>query len=106
MGPGKGCDVCNGLGYKGRVGIYELFTMNDEIEEVILSKEVSESMIQELAVKAGMITMAQDGLLKALEGLTSVDEVLAVANIDTTVMEPIPEATNPMQTNNITETLV
>lgn len=77
---GKGCDACSGMGYKGRVGIYEIFTMSKEIEQVILSKEVSEYMIQELAVKDGMLTMAQDGLLKALDGLTSVDEVLAVAN--------------------------
>lgn len=75
-------------GYKGRVGIYEIFTMNNEIEEEVLKKDVSESQIAQLAAKAGMITMAQDGLLKALDGLTSVDEVLAVANIDSEVSEP------------------
>lgn len=79
-------------GYKGRVGIYEIFTMTPAIEEVILSgQEISEYKIQELAMKDGMITMAQDGLLKALDGLTSVDEVLAVANVDSTVLEPIEE---------------
>ncbi len=84
---GKGCDACHGSGFKGRIGIYEIFTMNKEIENVILSKEVSEYMIAELAMKNGMITMAQDGLLKALEGLTSVDEVLAVANVDSELTE-------------------
>ncbi len=84
---GKGCDVCHGTGFKGRIGIYEIFTMTKEIETVILSKEVSEFMIAELAMKNGMITMAQDGLLKALEGLTSVDEVLAVANVDSELLE-------------------
>lgn len=72
----------------GGVGIYEIFTMSKEIEQEVLSKEVSEFMIQDMAVKEGMLTMAQDGLLKALEGATSVDEVLAVANIDSTLLEP------------------
>jgi type IV pilus assembly protein PilB len=77
-------------GYKGRVGIYEIFTMTPQIEEIILSgNEVSEYKIQDLAIKDGMITMAQDGLLKALDGLTSVDEVLAVANVDSTNFEPL-----------------
>lgn len=87
-GPGKGCATCNNLGYKGRVGIYEIFTMNKEIEGAILEQEVSEYKILDLALKNGMITMAQDGLLKALDGLTSVDEVLAVANTDTLITEP------------------
>ena len=88
MAPGKGCEECGKYGYKGRVGIYEIFTMTKEIEQVILSKEVSEYDIAELATKNGMLTMAQDGLLKALDGLTSVDEVLAVANVDSTILEP------------------
>lgn len=75
---GKGCEKCSGLGYKGRVGIYEIFTMSKEIEAVILGSQVSEYAIQELAVKAGMVTMAQDGLLKALEKMTSVEEVFRV----------------------------
>ncbi len=76
---GKGCDACGGSGYKGRVGIYEIFTMSPEIEKVILSGNVSEYQMQDIAVKQGMITMAQDGLLKALDGLTTVEEVLAAA---------------------------
>ena len=82
------------MGYKGRVGIYEIFTMSKDIEEAILAASVSEYKIAEIAAKEGMLTMAQDGLLKALDGFTSVDEVLAAANIDTTVDEPIP-ATAP-----------
>ena len=76
---GKGCEECNGLGYKGRIGIYEIFTMNKAIEQAILSEQVSEYIIQELAVKNGMVTMVQDGLLKALEKITSVEEVFSVA---------------------------
>ncbi len=75
---GKGCQQCSGLGYKGRVGIYEIFTMNKEIEQAILSAEVSEYVIQELAVKGGMVTMVQDGLLKALDKITTVEEVFRV----------------------------
>ncbi|MFA5133516.1 MAG: GspE/PulE family protein [Patescibacteria group bacterium] len=76
---GKGCEVCSGLGYKGRVGIYELFTMNKEIEQVILSSEISEYKIQEIATKNGMVTMVQDGLLKAADGITTIEEVFSVA---------------------------
>jgi len=76
---GKGCAKCFDLGYKGRIGIYEIMTMNKEIEEVILSGKVSEYSMQEIAVKYGMITMVQDGLLKALDGITSVEEVFSVA---------------------------
>jgi len=75
---GKGCKECSGLGYKGRIGIYEIFTMNKEIEQAILSAQVSEYVIQELAVKSGMVTMAQDGLLKALDKITTVEEVFRV----------------------------
>jgi len=75
---GKGCKECSGLGYKGRVGIYEIFTMNKQVEEVILSNKVSEYTIQELAVKDGMITMAQDGVLKALDKITTITEVFRV----------------------------
>lgn len=75
---GKGCEECSGLGYRGRIGIYEIFTMNKEIEQVILSAQVSEYIIQDLAVQNGMVTMVQDGLLKALDKITSVDEVFRV----------------------------
>ncbi|MFH1171633.1 MAG: GspE/PulE family protein [bacterium] len=76
---GKGCEACNGIGLKGRVGVFEVFTMNAEIEQVILSEKISERIIQDLAIKNGMILMVQDGLLKALEGITTVDEVFRVA---------------------------
>ena len=75
---GKGCESCSGLGYKGRVGIYEIFRMNKEIEQIILSQDISEYKIEELAAKDGMVTMVQDGLLKALDKITSVEEVFRV----------------------------
>ena len=76
---GKGCDFCQGLGYKGRLGIYEIMTMNAEIEKVLLSGNVSEYEMRDIAHKNGMVTMVQDGILKALAGLTSLEEVFRVA---------------------------
>ncbi|MFH0988090.1 MAG: GspE/PulE family protein [Parcubacteria group bacterium] len=75
----KGCPECHGLGFKGRVGIYEILLMSKEIEKVILSNEVSEYQMRELAIKNGMLTMVQDGLIKVLKGITSVEEVFRVA---------------------------
>jgi type IV pilus assembly protein PilB len=77
---GKGCEKCHGLGYKGRIGIYEVLVMSKEIEQAILEEKVSENIIQDLAQKSGMVTMLQDGLLKAKEGITTVDEVFNVAD--------------------------
>jgi len=76
---GSGCEACQRIGYKGRIGIYEIMTMNKEIEQLILNKKVSEFEMQDNAVKNGMVTMVQDGLLKALEGITSVEEIFRIA---------------------------
>ncbi len=83
-GPKEGAE----LPYKGRVGIYEIFPMNKEIESLILSGKVSEYDMIAIAQKNGMVTMAQDGLLKALDGLTSVEEVLVVAELTALVESP------------------
>lgn len=95
QGPGKdkACELCSGVGYKGRIGIYEIFTITPRVEEMILKGTSTESEIETEAIKDGMITMAQDGLLKALDGLTSVEEVLAVANTDSMIDDPEPNAT-------------
>jgi type IV pilus assembly protein PilB len=71
---GDGCEDCRGTGYQGRIGIYEVFQVTPVMEKLLLSHATS-SEIQDEAVKAGMITMRQDGFLKALEGVTTVDEV-------------------------------
>jgi type II secretory ATPase GspE/PulE/Tfp pilus assembly ATPase PilB-like protein len=67
------------LGYKGRLGIYEIFESTPEIQQMILSPAVSEYDLERAARKQGMLTMAQDGLIKALDGITSLDEVFRVA---------------------------
>ena len=76
---GEGCDVCQGLGYRDQVGIFEVMTMNREVETLILNGHVSEYDMRSIGAKQGMITMLQDGLLKAIDGITSVDEVFRVA---------------------------
>jgi len=70
----KGCPKCNDLGYKGRIGIFEVLTINEEIEKLILEM-ASESDLTVAALESGMITMLQDGILKAIEGITSIEEV-------------------------------
>jgi len=76
---GQGCDECNHIGLKSRIGIYEIFTINPDVEKEILSGKTSEYRVAEIAYNYGMITMAQDGLLKALDGITTADEVFTVA---------------------------
>ncbi len=71
----KGCDDCQGIGYKGRIGIFEVFLMSPEIEKLILAGQASEYELEKMAIKNGMITMLQDGLLKAIEGITSIEEI-------------------------------
>ena len=75
---GKGCDACNHSGYKGRVGIYEILVMDDTVKNA-MSESLSEYQVREVAKQQGMVTMLQDGLLKALDGLTTIDEVLRIA---------------------------
>ncbi len=70
----EGCRQCHGLGYQERVGIFELLTVDEEIKKLIMKKAPAFA-IQEKAQEQGMITFAQDALLKATEGVTSLEEV-------------------------------
>lgn len=72
-----GCEVCMKTGYHGRQGIYEILLVDDDIRALILAKTDS-TQIQKLAVKKGMTTLAHEGALKVLEGVTTVEEVLRV----------------------------
>jgi len=78
---GKGCKNCRGTGYKGRTGIFEIFLMNDEIRQLVIARQ-STAKIREAALKAGMKTLHEDGLLKVVTGVTTLDEVLRVTQID------------------------
>ncbi len=73
----KGCSKCNFIGYRGRIGIFEMFSINTKVEKLIL-EQAPASQITEVLQKQGMITMAQDGILKALRGITSLEEVKRV----------------------------
>lgn len=75
---GKGCGECGDLGYMGRIGIYEVFTSTEKISRLIL-ETIDENTIEKAAVEEGMITMKQDGYLKVLQGDTTMEEVLRVA---------------------------
>lgn len=72
---GKGCETCSDIGYKGRIGIFEILTMNEEIEQLILTGQVSEYQIQAVLQKHGMLTMVQDGILKIANGMTTPEEI-------------------------------
>jgi type II secretory ATPase GspE/PulE/Tfp pilus assembly ATPase PilB-like protein len=75
---GRGCDVCNQTGLKGRVALHELLSGSDELRNLIQTRAKTTEM-QSLAAKEGMITLVQDGILKVLAGLTTYDQVRAVA---------------------------
>lgn len=74
---GKGCEVCNGIGYRGRIGIFEIVVINREISTLI-AKNASEDEIGKAARKQGMKTLFEDGLQKAKEGTTTIEEVMRV----------------------------
>jgi type IV pilus assembly protein PilB len=74
---GKGCKQCDNSGYKGRMGIYEVLEIDAEIGEMILKKASSDE-INEKAKNKGMITISQDGFIKAKQGITTLEEVIRV----------------------------
>jgi type II secretory ATPase GspE/PulE/Tfp pilus assembly ATPase PilB-like protein len=73
-----GCDKCSNIGYKGRVGLYETITVTPEIQKLIQNPNITDYEIEQAAVKNGTVTMVSDGILKALAGETSLDEVFRV----------------------------
>ncbi len=75
---GQGCNFCGHTGYLGRIGIFEALVMSDTIAKLVL-EHASSNSIEQKAIEEGMITMKQDGYLKVLEGITTLEEVLRVA---------------------------
>ncbi len=75
----KGCSTCNNKGYMGRVAIFEVMKMTPELEQIILSQPSQERLFTE-AKRQGMITLQQDGVLKALAGLVSLEEILSITS--------------------------
>ena len=78
---GKGCTHCNKTGYRGRMGIYELMTMTSQIREMTFKGESTQN-IRKMARKQGMRTLFEDGMIKAIKGLTTLDEVLRITQHD------------------------
>jgi type II secretory ATPase GspE/PulE/Tfp pilus assembly ATPase PilB-like protein len=74
---GQGCETCNGIGYRGRATIGELLTVDREMAEAILG-EPTTAQLEALAIKKGMETMTDDGLAKAMLGITTLDELMRV----------------------------
>ena len=72
---GKGCDKCNGKGFKGRVGLYEVMEMTEELRELVLVG-ASSLELKKKAVELGMITLRRSGLIKVRDGLTTLEEVV------------------------------
>jgi general secretion pathway protein E/type IV pilus assembly protein PilB len=77
----KGCESCRGTGYRGRMGIYELLVANDEIRE-LANQGAASIEIKKAAVRSGMSTLRVDGWLKAIDGITTIQEVLRVTKAD------------------------
>lgn len=72
---GKGCDECGDSGYKGRIAIYEVVDVNDEIHEIITDKSANEALLIEASGRQKMLTMKEDGILKIAKGITTLSEI-------------------------------
>jgi type II secretory ATPase GspE/PulE/Tfp pilus assembly ATPase PilB-like protein len=77
---GAGCEECRGTGYRGRIGIFELLPIDNELREMVLQKRSSAKL--KAAAQRTMITMHQDALQKAMDGITSLEEILRVSSGD------------------------
>ncbi len=75
------CKKCGGKAFKGRIAIFEMLEMSDELEKIILGS-ISEAALRQEAKRQGMITMFQDGILKVLRGVVSLEELLEIAQAD------------------------
>jgi type II secretory ATPase GspE/PulE/Tfp pilus assembly ATPase PilB-like protein len=77
----KGCEACNNIGYKGRIGLFEIMVMDDEVRNLLV-KEVASDMIKRAGIAAGMRTLQLDGIAKVLNGMTSLEEMLRVVFVE------------------------
>lgn len=74
---GQGCDKCSNTGYRGRIGVHEILEVTPEIAEMIVKRATTQE-IQAVAEKGGMVVMWEDGFIKAVQGVTTIDEILRV----------------------------
>ena len=80
MGP-KGCEMCRNLGYRGRIGIFEIFKIDDEVRHLI-NEDLTSSQLRRRARELGMRTLREDGIRKVLAGITAPEEVIRVTMSD------------------------
>ena len=73
----KGCRECNGTGYKGRTGLFELLVVSEEIEELVANR-IADRELREKVIVSGMKTLKEDGLEKVSAGITTLEEILRV----------------------------
>jgi type II secretory ATPase GspE/PulE/Tfp pilus assembly ATPase PilB-like protein len=74
---GEGCERCSGSGYRGRVGIHEVMEIDEKIRELVMKRATADE-IRKTSIENGMKTMLEDGVEKAIKGLTTIEEVLRV----------------------------
>ncbi len=79
---GRGCDVCHDTGYKGRIGLYEAIFMDSQLEELIQKGRPSAHDVQRNTIHQGVFTMAEDGIVKILSGITTLEEVQKVIALE------------------------
>lgn len=84
---GKGCEMCDGTGLKGRLAIYEVVPITYKIQNIIIEKNGNEHLIENERDAMGILSIRQDGLLKVLKGLTTIEEVKRVTEIDMNVIK-------------------
>ncbi|MHC4065594.1 MAG: GspE/PulE family protein [Planctomycetota bacterium] len=72
---GKGCDYCNNTGYRGRIGIFETMTLDDDMREAVI-RMASTAVLRDMAIKRGMRTLRESGLLAIFDGVTTIEEVV------------------------------
>jgi len=78
---GKGCEACSGKGYKGRMGIFEVLPISDPIRDLIMRRATNKEM-KDKAIELGMRTLREDGIEKVRRGLTTIEEVLRVTQVE------------------------
>jgi type IV pilus assembly protein PilB len=90
---GKGCNHCNKKGFRGRMGIFEMMIMTPQVREMTFKGESTQN-VRRLARKQGMRTLFEDGIIKAIRGMTTLDEVLRITQRDM-VSETFGQAKKP-----------
>jgi type IV pilus assembly protein PilB len=93
---GEGCPACNGTGYKGRVGIFEILVFSQPIRDLIAAN-ATENELRQAAISRGMVTLGRNALDKVVRGVTTVDEVFRVVETDADFASACPQCATPLE---------